>query len=125
MEDVSVDEDEGAMTFVMNLSHPVDGEVAYTVTSARIGGTATESDDYGRFVSFGSASISIPAGQTSASLQVTIVDDDIDEEDETLEIGWRASTGSLLVETATVNVTGTIVDDDTRGVTVSETALPV
>ena len=50
MEDVSVDEDEGTMTFVMNLSHPVDGEVAYTATSARIGGTATESDDYGRFV---------------------------------------------------------------------------
>ena len=125
MEDVSVDEDEGTMTFVMNLSHPVDGEVAYTATSARIGGTATESDDYGRFVSFGRASISIPAGQTSASLQVTIVDDDIDEEDETLAIEWHASTGSLLVETATVNVTGTIVDDDTRGVTVSETALPV
>ena len=125
MEDVSVDEDEGTMTFVMNLSHPVDGEVAYTATSARIDGTATESDDYGRFVSFGRASISIPAGQTSASLQVTIVDDDIDEEDETLAIEWHASTGSHLVETATVNVTGTIVDDDTRGVTVSETALPV
>ena len=125
MEDVSVDEDEGTMTFVMNLSHPVDGEVAYIATSARIGGTATEADDYGRFVSFGRASISIPAGQTSASLQVTIVDDDIDEEDETLAIEWHASTGSLLVATATVNVTGTIVDDDTRGVTVSETALPV
>ncbi|MDE0523462.1 MAG: cadherin-like beta sandwich domain-containing protein [Boseongicola sp.] len=125
MEDVSVDEDEGAMTFVMNLDHPVDGEVAYIATSARVGGTATESDDYGRFVSFGRASISIPAGQTSASLEVTIVDDDIDEEDETLEIGWRVSTGGLLVATEAVNVTGTIVDDDTRGVTVSETALPV
>ena len=125
MEDVSVGEDGGTMTFVMNLSHPVDGEVAYAATSARIGGTATESDDYGRFVSFGRASISIPAGQTSASLQVTIVDDRIDEDDETLAIGWRVSTGGLLVETEAVNVTGTIVDDDTRGVTVSETSLPV
>ncbi len=127
MEDVSVDEDAGTMTFVLELSHPVEGEVVYRTQSNRVQGTATAVADYERFVEFGvDADISIPSRQTSASFQVTIVDDDIDEEDETLAIDWRLSwSGVAPTATNAVNVTGTIVDDDTRGVTVSQTALPV
>ena len=126
MEDVSVDEDAGTMTFVLELSHPVEADVSYVTRTADVGGTATPAADYARFLHFGSASIELPARQTSASLQVVIVDDDIDEVDETLAIDWRlSSSGASPTATETIGVTGTIVDDDTRGVTVSLSSLPV
>ena len=124
IEDVSVDEDDGTMTFVLNLSHRVEADVTYQVTSFGVGGTATVSDDYQRFLDFGRAEIEVPSKQTSASFDVIVVDDAIDEDDETITFDWRRS-GTAHTDTSSIEVTGTIVDDDTRGVSISETELDI
>ena len=126
MEDVSVDEDAGTLTFVLNLSHQVEAEVTYRVSSAGTGGTATAGNDYDQFLEFGNAEIELSPKQSTANFEVTILDDDIDEEDETITLDWRRQgSGTAPTATNSINVTGTIVDNDTRGVSVSSDALNV
>ena len=52
------------------------------------------------------------------SMEITVLDDDIDEEDETLVIGIAA--GDLIPDQI---IEVTILDDDTRGVEISATGL--
>ena len=59
------------------------------------------------------------ASSASGTFTLTPMDDDVDENDETVSVTGMAS--GLMVLPTTV----TIVDDDTRGVSVSPTALPV
>ena len=86
-------------------------EVSLSVST----GTATVAD-----FAAGTATLTITAGQSNAAATLTLtpVNDDVDEDAETVSIGGTASR-SLIVNTATVTIT----DDDTRGVTISETAL--
>ena len=83
-------------------------------------------DDQGAFLEIESFDIAIPAGQTSgaATLRFTPVKDDVDEEDETVtllgsELGTVDSADSLPVRSASF----TIIDDDTRGITLSPAKL--
>ena len=104
----------GTVTVTATLNRPVlEGEVTVTL-SAGSGTTATATEDYvlpGVF--------RIAAGETSATADVTIVDDDLDEDDKSLVL--TASAGGLTV----AGVTLTIADDDTAGVTVSTRTLSV
>ena len=77
-------------------------------------------DDQGAFVGVESFDIVIPAGQTSgtATLRFKTVNDDVDEEDETVtlmgsEVVAGGSRDSLPVRPASF----TLIDDDTRGIT--------
>ena len=79
-------------------------------------------DDQGAFQEVEFFDIAIPAGQTSgtATLRFKPVNDDVDEEDETVtllgsELVAGDSAGSLPVRSASF----TIIDDDTRGITIS------
>ena len=79
-------------------------------------------DDQGAFQEVEYFDIAIPAGQTSgtATLRFRPVKDDVDEEDETVtlqgsELVAGGSEGSLPVRSASF----TIIDDDTKGITVS------
>ena len=124
MEDVSVNEDAGTMTFVLSLSHQVEAEVTYRVSSSGTGGTATAGSDYEQFLEFGNAEIELSPKQSAANFEVTILDDAIDEDDETITLDWRRTgTGTAPTATNSINVTGTIVDNDMRGVSVSTDAL--
>ncbi len=80
--------------------------------------TATRDDDY----TLGGTEITILAGAATGkdTVSLTAVDDSIDEEDETLLITATLD-GSAVGDARTV----TISDDDTRGVTLSKTALTV
>ena len=111
----TVAETAGDVTVTATFDQPV--KAATTVTFTATAGTATG----------GGADYSVPntftgvaaKGQSTATAIVTIVNDDLDETDETFAL--KAAAGSI--ESAAVTVT--IQDDDTAGVTVSEDALAV
>ena len=69
------------------------------------------------------SSIDIPAGQTSgkSKLLLTNLDDDVDDDDETLEFNGRTDNRELKVKSGQLVVT----DDDTAGVTISPASLVV
>ena len=126
MENVTVDEGAGTMVFTLSLAHGIDTDIEYraNANAGEVGGTAKEGADYAPFFSdTGVVNLKIPARQTSATFVVTILDDDVHEDDESLTIEWRYS--GLYSATSSVTATGTIRDNDTRGITVSKTALEV
>ena len=106
-------EDAGAVTVTATLDEPAGtGGVAVTL-AAGAASTATANVDY-----FLPAQLTVGAGKTAASASVFIVDDDVDEDDETLVL---TTVSGLTVTVATL----TIVDDDTAGVTLNKTSLSV
>ena len=126
MENVTVDEGAGTMVFTLSLAHGIDTDIEYraNANAGEVGGTAKEGADYAPFFSdTGVVKLGVPARQTSATFAVTILDDDVHEDDESLTIEWRYS--GLYSATSSVTATGTIRDNDTRGITVSKTALEV
>ena len=124
MENVTVDEGAGTMVFTLSLAHGISRDIEYHADSRGLGGTAAEGVDYDPFFSgTGVVNLMIPARQTSATFAVTILDDDVHEADETISIRW--STISPDVATESIDVTGTITNDDERGVQVSDTTLTV
>ncbi len=78
-------------------------------------GTATAGDDY----MVGSPSLTLYAGADSASTTLTVVNDRIDEDGETIQLVARLGVSESLPYLLS------IVDDDARGVLVSETSLAV
>ena len=124
MENVTVDEGAGTMAFTLSLTHGIDTDIEYSAGARGLGGTATERVDYAAFFSeTGSVNLKMPARQTSATFAVTILDDDVHEADETISMRW-IRIGSA-VATGSIDVTGTITNDDERGVEVSATELTV
>ncbi len=107
----TIAEDGGNVTVTATLNRAATTAVSVTLTAT---GTATGTADYSLPSAF-----TIPIGSTSATGTVTIVDDDIDEDNETVIL---ATTVSGLTVTP---VTLTITDDDTAGVTVSQTTRSV
>ena len=89
------------------------------VTMTVAGGTATEGDDFTPVSGF---ALTIPAEEMSGTTTFTLVpvDDDVDEDDETLTVSGTTASG-LTVTAASL----AIADDDERGVVVSPTALTV
>ena len=90
-------------------------EVAVTVS----GDTATEGDDFGAVAAV-TVTIAAEAQQGTGTLTVTPVADEVAEGDERLTVAGT-STGTLTVNAAVL----ILVDDDERGVTVSEAGLTV
>ena len=111
---VTVSEGAGTMTLTLNLSHESSRSTAYYTTTSRVGGTATRSTDYENFLSGGEAFITVPAGDTQASLDIIITDDTDAESTETITIDWENDpTGNNGDATPNiVNFTGTITDND-------------
>ena len=83
-------------------------------------------DDQGVFQEVESFDIVIPAGQTSgtATLRFKTVKDDVDEEDETVTLlGSELVAGDPADSLPVRSASFTIIDDDTRGITVSPAKL--
>ena len=114
MEDVTVDEGAGTMTLTLQLSHPSQADITYVVNSSNVEGTATKGDDYEDFLlePGGTAKITVPGGELSQTFDITIVDDSVNESDETIDIGWLKSLDDD-VTPITLNFLGTITDNDT------------
>ena len=112
MADVTVDEGAGTMTLTLRLSHPSDAEIAYfTIYDEDVAtGTATEGEDYDDFLlgSGRTARIAVPAGDLSQTFDITVVDDGVDEPDETIVIVWQKVTSDDVTPTR-FTFTGTIV----------------
>ena len=114
LEDITVDEGAGTMTLTLRLSHPSELDIAYLTDSLSVTGTATEGDDYDDFLlgPGGTATITVPGGDLSQTFDITIVDDNANESDETIAIGWYKNL-SHEVTPNTFAFTGTITDNDT------------
>ena len=110
------DEDAGSFTFTVTLN-PSSLQTV-TVDYATGGGTATSGSDY----TPASGSLTFSPGDTTRNVTVTIADDDLDESDETFNLMLSdAVNASIPIPTGAF----TIRDDDTAGVTVSDTSLEI
>ena len=102
--DAEVDEGPGAvLVFEVSLARTADRTV--TVDYETADGTATAGDDYEAV----SGTLSIEAGQTAASVQVTVLDDSHDEGEETLELVLTNASNARIQEGEAL---GTIVNSD-------------
>ena len=107
VEDVTASEDAGDLTFVVTLSAASGREV--TVSYATSDGTAEQPADYAET----SGTLTFAAGVTERTVAVAVVDDAVDEEDETLTLTLsRAENAPLAGGGTTLAATGTIEDDD-------------
>ena len=126
MSGVRADEDVGDMTFTVTLSVASSNEVtvAYATSNGTGAGAATAGEDY----TLTNGTLTFPANSTTPqTIAVPITDDAVDEEEEetfTVTLS-NASNATLAGGQSTLAATGTITDDDERGVTVSETALDI
>lgn len=110
-------------TLTVTLSTPAPvGGVAFTAVAGFSGGATAIASDVGTITS----PVTVSEGDSTVDISVPIVDDAVDEDDETFTVtvaatttGWsKASDGK---DTATV----TIADDDTAGVTITPTSLNI
>ena len=122
--DVTVDEGAGVMTLTLALSYLSSEDITYRITHGGVSGTATVTDDYVAFLQGGVQTFTVPADHMSATFDITIVDDSLDEPDETILIEWDLSISSSAMP-AFFDFTGTIADNDTAGVTLSKSTLTV
>jgi Calx-beta domain/Domain of unknown function DUF11 len=105
----------GVMTITQSAVSATNTAIAYTVT-----GTATSGADYTVL----SGTVTIPAGQTTATITIPINDDAIVEGAETVIVTMNSLTGSpgvALGVAATRTATNTITDNDTATVTLANT----
>ena len=123
MADVTVEEGAGTMTLTLRLSHPSQVDIAYFTRDDHVTGTATEGEDYDDFLLGAGriARITVPAFNLSQTFDITLVDDGVDEPDETIVIIWQKLSTSD-VTPSTFTFTGTITDNDATG---SATGKPV
>ena len=107
IDDVTVDEGNGTLTYTVTLS-PVSGRTV-TVPYIQAPGTATTPADY----SVANGSVTFVAGDTSETITVTIVDDTTDEPTENFTVTLQTPTNADLdpVVASTIGV-GTITDND-------------
>ena len=102
--DVTVNESEGSLTFTLTRSGDLSGtgSVDYSLTP----GTATTPADYGGDLT---GTVSFAAGEATQTVTVSIVDDDIDELDEQFTINLSNGVSTTIADAQGI---GTIVDDD-------------
>ncbi len=100
---------DGEFKLALSQAFPIDITVPYTVS-----GTADDGDDYNAL----SGSVVIPAGETDVTIPVSVIDDRIDEETETitLELQESPTKYKLLPETEDRQQTIEIIDNDTAGI---------
>lgn len=105
----TVNEGAGAITLTIGLDAPVTKSIyllysVYTDTAS--------ADDFGWFT--GSQTVTIPAGQTSATLSIPITEDALDEPDEQFQVritAWHVDNTLLLLQ-GQMTTTVTITDND-------------
>ena len=104
-DDVSVGEDAGVMEFIVELSHASARTVMawYAIRDE----TAVWSQDYGGATM---GSIAFAPGEVRKTVQIPIIDDQVDEGDETLEFDPYYIVNATL--DSTEGYTGLIVDND-------------
>jgi fibro-slime domain-containing protein/uncharacterized repeat protein (TIGR01451 family) len=101
--DVSVGEAAGSATFVVTLSEA--STVPVTVGYSVAAGSATAGADFTAVAD----TLTIPAGQLQGTIAVPVLDDTLDEPDETFTLTLADPVGALIADGSAV---GTIVDDD-------------
>ena len=108
------------ITFAVTLSAISGLEVTVPYT---LSGTATAGTDY---TEPDPRSVTIAAGETQVNIAIPVAGDEVDEENETITVTLGEPTNATVstVEGAGTG-SGTITDDDTRGVSVTPTALTV
>ncbi|MDB5385787.1 MAG: Cadherin domain protein, partial [Planctomycetaceae bacterium] len=99
----SVNESAGTITLTVNLSAATSSNVTIPFT---LSGTAANPADY----SISASPLTIAAGSTSGTIQITIVDDSIAEGNETIVVSMGTPTNATLGSTTTDTVT--ILDND-------------
>ncbi|MFT3920935.1 MAG: Calx-beta domain-containing protein [Myxococcales bacterium] len=118
----SATESQGKVRFTVQLS-AVSGKsvsVHYATTSDSGASPATVSVDY----QGASGNLTIPAGQTTGTIDVMIIDDSRDEDDETFKLLLSSPSGTTIASGSTA-VVGTILDDDpTPSVIVGDVNVP-
>ena len=99
-------------TFTVTLSNPsaTDTEITYT-----LGGTATEGSDYSTIVT---KTVTIPAGQLSATITIPVLADGLTEGPETV-VANLVGSNNTLITTSNVPATITIADNNTATVSIS------
>ena len=99
------EEDDSTIDFVVTLNPASDESV--TVDYATANGSASTGDDY----TAASGSLTFDAGETSKTIQVSIIDDTVVDDNETLTITLSNASGA---EISDGQATGTITDGDTE-----------
>jgi chitinase len=92
-----------SMNFVVSIPAAAGGPVTVTATTSN--GTAIAPGDY----TARTATVTIPAGSTSAIFAVPVRGDAVDEPNETFTVTLTSPTGATLGD---ANAVGTITDDD-------------
>ena len=112
MANVTANERAGTMTLTLKLSHPSSQDISYRTpdNSEYRGGTATFEVDYEiQYDGSNPVIITVPAGQLTKSFDITLVDDDLEEPDESVELVWvKVSSSQATPDEFTF--TGTITD---------------
>ncbi|TWU57387.1 Calx-beta domain-containing protein [Rubripirellula reticaptiva] len=103
---VSVGEAAGNATFTVTRTGGSDGAVTVGYTTAN--GTATAGSDY----TANNGTVSFADGETSKTISVAILNDTVEESNETFTVTLSNTTGGATLGTTTVS-TATIVDNDT------------
>jgi hypothetical protein len=91
-----------------------DTTVQYSVTGGSASGSGV---DY----TLASGTATVTAGNLTTNIPITIVNDSIDENDETIQVTLSSPSSNAVLGTNTVH-TYTIQDNDTRGVTITESS---
>ena len=114
-------EPDGDGSFIVSLdaASSTDTVINYTVTGTAVAGTGEAGEDYQAL----SGVVTILAGQTAATIDVSIFDDDVLEQTEsiTVTLDSEISSGDLDITTDTTPATLLIADDDTGVVSVEAT----
>ena len=110
----SIAEGGGGGTFVVSLSSESDQD---TTVSYSVSGDATSGLDFASF----SGAVTIPAGQQTAPIGVTILDDDLLEDAETITLTLQSVTSGdpdVTIDGANATDSVTVTDNDTAALTV-------
>ena len=107
-DDKSTVEEGETASFVVTLSGEVSGTVSVTYTTANGTAEAGTGKDY----TTASGTLEFTSGQTSKTIDVTTLEDLLNEADETYTLTLTAVTGVTGVSLGTASAPGTIVDDD-------------
>ena len=108
------------MNFKVTLSAESGKHVSVAYADATTG-TATSATDYAAITE---GTLNFTAGETEKTVAVTVNGDELDEPNETVVLRLSSASNAVLTGGGnTLDVTGTITDDDTRGIRVSPVAL--
>ena len=105
------------LNFTVNLS-PVSGR-AVTFTRATLDGTAVSTGPNADFAAIAASTVTIPAGQTSLTIPVTINGDTVLEGNESFSLNLSAATNAT---PSTLSATATLSDDDQQPTTTTITS---